>query len=186
MVQDASKFLTAGLLLHVGEVGRGTGVDDVVSDYDGTGFDEIALLEEVEVLQVFGFLLVHEDQVEGTDFVEEGVRLVHVLTDHDHVLHAGVGEDLLGYFSYSFVYLESDDLALRLQDALTQRKGRVSAVRSDLQDSFDLVLSDYLLNDSPLLGADVHHPALVAVLVDEIQRFCRAVLGAVLLEVVEQ
>lgn len=52
MIEDASVFLLFRLLLHEGEVIWRAGVDDVVGDYYGTCFDEVSLLEEMEVLHV--------------------------------------------------------------------------------------------------------------------------------------
>lgn len=120
VVERAPVLLLCSCLLHEGQILGCSWVDNIVSHHDGACFDEVPLLEKVKILQVLVLLLVHEDEVEGTNFVEEGTGFVDVLCEYSHVLHARMSQYLLCYFRYFLVDLQTDYPVLWLQLALTE------------------------------------------------------------------
>lgn len=97
-----------------------------------------------------------------------------------------MSDDFLGYFGYFFVDLKRDYLVIRLQCGLTDRDGRVPTISSYFKHASYLILSDHLLEDLSLLRANIHHPALQAILINKLQGLERVILRTVFQEIVQQ
>ena len=94
--------------------------------------------------------------------------------------------DLLGDLCYFFVGLKRDYLVIGLQCGLADRDGRIPAIRPYFKDASYLILGDHLLEDLSLLRANIHHPALQAILINEFQGLQRVILRTVLQKIVQQ
>lgn len=97
-----------------------------------------------------------------------------------------MSNDFLGYFGYFFIDLKRDNLVIRLQCGLTDRDGRVPTISSYLKHASYLILSDHLLKDFSLLRANIHHPALQAILINKLQGLEWVILWTVLQEIVQK
>lgn len=80
----------------------------------------------------------------------------------------------------AFVDFQWNNFGLGGKWTLAQSEGRVAAVCADFQNFANLVLCCHLLQNFAFLWAEVHHPAHLAIPVDELKGFEGLQLGAVL------